>query len=154
MSKSKPPVRDRRAHTDRRTRPTSPLSFSSMFGSRRHVRRADDRQIYLYVDRYSLRSVFVVLGIVLLSLTDAMFTLQLVAKGAQEINPVMDFFLQKGPLPFLIAKYLITGTCLVLFIVHKNHYFLKGKIRVKTLMIMVFIMYVVLIAYELVLFLK
>jgi hypothetical protein len=142
---------ERRVQTDRRNKHTSPLTFSSLTGSRQHLRRVDDRASARYVDRYGTRSVFTVLFIVALSVTDATFTLKLVSLGAQELNPVMDFFLQYGPIPFLVAKYLITGSCLVWFLVHKNFSIWGGSVSVKSILITVLVMYGALIFYELLL---
>jgi len=149
MARNKIPDPDRRIKKDRRSKPTSPFTSSSLFGARKHVRRAEDKNRHIYVDRYSTRAVLTVVVTVLLSLADAIFTIKLVGRGAEEINPVMDFFLQDGPVPFLIAKYLLTGTCLVLFLVHKNHPFLFGLIRVKSLMVGALVIYTLLIFYEL-----
>ncbi len=149
MARNKTPDPDRRINKDRRSKPTSPFTSSSLFGARKHVRRDEDKNRHMYVDRYSTRAVLTVIMTILLSLADAVFTIKLVEGGAEEINPVMDFFLQDGPIPFLIAKYLLTGTCLVLFLVYKNHPFLFGLIRVKSLMVGALIIYTLLIFYEL-----
>ncbi len=142
---------ERRAQADRRDRPTSPIRISSLFGARQHLRRAEDRENPRYVDRYGTRSVFTVLFIVALSLMDATFTLRLVGMGAQELNPVMDFFLKHGAVPFLLAKYLITGSCVVWFLIHKNFRIWGGRVSVKAILVTVLLMYVALIVYELVL---
>ena len=146
-----PSLPDRRRIKERRAKPTSPLSPSSLFGSRGHFRREEDRKKYRYVDLYSLRSVLTIFTTIILSLTDAIFTLRLVSLGAKEINPVMDFFLQFGPFPFLISKYLLTGSCLIWFLVHKNFTIWRGRIKVKTILIGVLILYLILIIYELIL---
>ena len=82
---------------------------------------------------------------------DATFTLRLVGMGAQELNPVMDFFLKHGAVPFLLAKYLITGSCMVWFLIHKNFRIWGGRVSVKAILVTVLLMYVALIVYELVL---
>jgi len=106
------------------------------------------------MDRYSLRSVLVVVFTVVLSIIDAALTLELVSHGAKELNPVMNFFLSYGPYPFLVVKYLITGVCLVVFLIHKNYSVFGGRVSVKNLLIIVLVTYVVLIGYELVLLMK
>ncbi len=144
---------DRRSKNDRRAKPTSPLTTSSLFGLRTNSRRVQDKKKHRYVDRYSRRSVSLIIVTILLSIADANFTLKLVSTGAQEINPVMDFFLNFGPIPFLIAKYLLTGTSLIMFLVHKNFTIWGGWLKVKNLLIFVLVMYVILIIYELILLL-
>ncbi|MFQ5771126.1 MAG: DUF5658 family protein, partial [bacterium] len=117
---------DRRTTQDRRSKPTSPLSPSSLFGARAFIRRQEDRVKQRYVDRYSLRAVSAILLTIILSIADATFTLKLVSMGAKEINPLMDFFLKFGPLPFLFFKYIINGTCLIWLLINKN-YTILGK---------------------------
>lgn len=148
------PSEERRTARDRRTKPTSPLSIASLFGSRTRYRRKEDQAKYYYVDRYSLLSILVVLFTIMLSVTDAFFTLKLVAIGAQEANPVMDYFLQFGPLPFIIAKYILTGACLIWFLVHKNYAVFGGPVRVKHLLLGALVIYMALISYELFLFVR
>lgn len=140
---------DRRVQEDRRAKTTSPLSLSSFFGSRKDIRRKADRDNHYYIDRYSLRSVLTVLSALILSVADAIFTLHLVSMGATEINPVMDFFLQFGPLPFLLVKYFLTGTSLIWILVHKNYYLFAGRLRTKYILIAIPILYSILIMYEL-----
>ena len=146
------PHNDRREPEDRRARSTSPLSSASLQGTRSYFRRSEDRRKYYYVDRYGLRSVGVVMLAVFLSLTDAFFTLNLLELGAREANPVMNLFLRFGELPFLAAKYLLTGGCLLWFLIHKNYSLFGTRFTVKTLMVSVLVIYSVLIVYELILF--
>jgi len=140
---------ERRSGIDRRTRTTSPLSSRSLFGSRRRVRRKEDREIHYYVDRYDLTSVLAFLCTLLLSVADTFLTLLLVDAGASELNPVMDFYLKAGPIPFLMAKHLLTSSCLILFLVHKNYQLLSGRITPWNILVVVPFLYALLVAYEL-----
>ena len=144
------PDPDRRKQ-NRRYKPTSPITVPSLFGKRKNVRRDEDRLTQPYVDLYSFSSVLSVLVTLILSVTDAIFTLKLISLGGSELNPFMDFFLQLGPFPFLIVKYLLTGTCLIVFLVHKNRVIFGGRLRVKFLLIFSLLVYFILIIYELVL---
>ena len=45
----------------------------------------------------------------ILSCMDAFFTLQLLDRGAIEINPVMDAVIGRGTLSFAVTKMLLTG---------------------------------------------
>jgi hypothetical protein len=140
---------ERRSGRDRRRRPTTPFSLSSLFGSRRLGRRKEDRLIHYYVDRYGWRSVGVFLASLGLCLADAFMTLHLLSRGAQELNPVMDFFLRIGPIHFLLAKYLVTGASLMWLLIHKDYPLLKGRIKGKNLLLAVPLLYAVLVVYEL-----
>jgi hypothetical protein len=143
------PFVERRSGTDRRQRPTSPLSVSSLFGSRRQGRRKTDRLAHHYVDRYGMRAVGAVLASLLLCMIDGFMTLYLLSQGAQELNPVMDYFLRIGPLAFLLVKYLITGVCLTWLLVHKDYPMMRGLIRGKSLLVAVPVLYGLLVLYEL-----
>lgn len=140
---------ERRSGVDRRRKPTSPFSLSSLFGSRRYGRRKEDRLIYYYVDRYGWRSISAVLTSLLLCLTDAFMTLHLLSRGAQELNPVMDYFINIGPIHFLAVKYAITGVALTWLLIHKDYPLFKGRIKGKNLLLPVPVLYALLVAYEL-----
>ncbi len=139
---------------DRRRKPTNPLSLSSLFGSRRSFRRAQDRELHYYVDRYGSKSVAVLLAAVLLSTLDALITLHLVSVGGEEINPLMDFLLGLGPAPFLAIKFAITGTSLLVLLVHKEYRWVGGRLRVKYVMAGVLFAYLLLLAWEIFLYVR
>ena len=143
---------DRRS-TDRRAHPTNPLSKSSLLGRRKNIRREEDRFAQPYVDRYSFKSVATVVVTLILSMMDAVFTLKLVSLGGKELNPIMDFFLQFGPFPFLLVKFFFLLSCLMVFLVHKNRNVFWDRVSVKALLLSALGIYVVLILYELTLLL-
>jgi len=102
---------------DDRRRPGLPrLRYLFLGGRRRAVRRATDTRRVFILDRYSPRLFAAMMGILVLSILDAALTLYLVAHGASEINPVMNYFLQMGPAVFMTAKYLFTSIAVVIFV--------------------------------------
>jgi len=109
---------ERRAD-DRRLQPTSP--WNGLFGPVRRAggRRSSDHR-RAYVDRYTRSDVALLMAIFLLNVADAFFTMLWLDRGGREANPVMDFFLDIGPMAFLIQKCLVVGFWLVLLLVHKN----------------------------------
>jgi hypothetical protein len=110
---------ERRA-VDRRNRPTPMFSRYTFFGGRRHVvRRAEDDQ-EVFVDRYSTGLLLAVLGVVLLNLADAFFTLLFLAHGGQEMNPIVDQVLAYGPHVFILFKTLGIGVCAGFLTLTKN----------------------------------
>ncbi len=142
---------ERRSGIDRRARPTSPFSWSSLTGSRSYARRRDDRDVHYYVDRYGYPAAFAFFVTLLLSLADAFFTMKLISAGARELNPVMDYFLRFGPVPFVTAKYLLTASGLTWLLIHKNYRMLKGRITGEFLFLGVLVAYMALLVYEMVL---
>ena len=112
------PAGERRETASRRSRPTR--LWDSLYGltRRRAGRRSDDRT--LYVDRFSLPDVLLMLGIFLLNVFDALFTLIYLSHGGEEANPVMDGLLQVSDWAFLAQKCFVVGLWLVFLTVHKN----------------------------------
>lgn len=108
-----PPVRE---GEDRRQRPTPMLSRYTFRGRRRKIRR--DREINggYYVDRQSTFEVVAVLSLLVLTVTDALATLHILAKGGSELNPIMASTLELGDSYFLATKlsFSIVGGVLIL----------------------------------------
>jgi len=103
----------RRTVPDRRRGPTPILSRYTLRGQRKDVRRDEDRRRHIYVDQYSLRFFLLLMAILLLGTADAFLTLYHVhVNNAEELNPIMDFFLGIGPKMFFNVKYILTALCL------------------------------------------
>jgi hypothetical protein len=75
---------------------------------RRSVRRTDDRRRLILLDWYPDALLVLSALVLILSVTDALLTLYLLHHGAYELNPILAYFLKKGPLSFLAVKYLLT----------------------------------------------
>ena len=111
----------RRTVPDRRRGPTPILSRYTLRGQRKDVRRDEDRRRHIYVDQYSLRFFLLLMAILLLGTADAFLTLYHVhVNNAEEMNPIMDFFLGIGPKMFFNVKYILTALCLTVLCLHKN----------------------------------
>jgi hypothetical protein len=143
---------DRRSLIDRRAKQTSPFSLVSLRGSRKTIRRAEDRSKHLYVDLYGFDESLLFVLILMLSVADAFLTLELVGGGMTEMNYVMYYYMQLGPLPFVLVKYFLTAVGVILLLIHKNYFFFLGLVRVKTILVGLAVMYSTLITYELLLF--
>ncbi len=78
-----------------------------------------------------------------------MLTLYLIRNGATEVNPIMEYYLKYGPLPFLAAKYLLTTASVILLLIHKNVYLFGTKIRAKFLFIIFFTVFASVVLWEL-----
>ncbi len=119
------------------------------FGRRKKIRRNKDHQESYFLDHYSSRVFAIIIGIILLSLTDAMLTLYLIRHGAAEANPVMEHFLRYGTLTFLAAKYLLTTASIVLLLIYKNVHLFGTRIRAKYLFIVIFLIFASVVLWEL-----
>jgi len=110
-----------RVLADRRSRPTPMLSRYTCRGRRWGVRRAEDRERNIYVDRYGWPLILLLAFIMLLGTADALLTLyHIQVHDAREMNPVMDFFLGKSPHVFFHVKFWVTILCLLILCFHKN----------------------------------
>jgi len=132
---------------DRRRRPTPMLSRYSFFGRRKYIRRDEDKDKHIYVDRYSLRTLLFILAILLLGIADAILTLYHInTNQAKELNPIMDFFLRISPHIFFNVKYVVTALCLLVLCLHKNLPIVKHLLNA------VFVIYLIIIINHIYLF--
>jgi hypothetical protein len=124
---------EQRSGRDRRRRVFPPLRFLIAGGRRRGVRRSEDLRRIVILDRYSSKLLISVIGILFLSLLDGLLTLYLIEHGSAEINPVMDYFLKKGPFIFALAKYVLTSVAVVIFVVLANNVLPRSNFRAQKL---------------------
>jgi len=118
-------------------------------GRRSGVRREEDRQKSYRIDRHSLDTLTAVLLLVVLSILDAMLTLFLISHGAAEVNPIMAYFLNHGPLAFFSAKYVFTCVFVFVILMHTHYYLFGTKVRVKTLFVVFAIPLALVVKWEL-----
>ena len=111
-----------RNHSDRRRQPTPLISQYTFGGGRRKtIRRVTEKRSHLFVDLYSSRLMFIVVTVITLSSIDAYLTLLLIEKGkVVEANPFMASVLSYGVFPFIIVKFLITASALIVLCLFKN----------------------------------
>jgi len=122
---------------DRRVNHWPSLKWFLFGGRRAHIRREEDRKQIRFLDRYPATIFGPAILIISLSVLDAILTIYLLSHGAVEVNPVMNFCLQKGPTFFIIIKYFITSLAVVLLVIF-NHTFLHNA-RINTRVIVPFI---------------
>ncbi len=101
------------------------FSRYSFFGGRRQGGRREGEVSNLYVDRYPVGLSLLVVGIFLLNVLDAVFTLLHLQQGGQEWNPIVAQFLVLGPQPFFFIKCGITAGCLLFLLMHVRFYMVK-----------------------------
>ena len=107
---------ERRSGKDRRKRSFYFLRRPLSPGRRRTLRRKSDRCRFFLFDYYSPKLLYAIVLVLLLSVVDALLTLVLIGEGAQELNPVMAYFLAFGPNIFLLVKYVITSVSVVIVV--------------------------------------
>lgn len=92
------------------------LSRYTFRGRRRALRRDEDGQGGYYVDRRSTFEIAAVLSLLVLTITDALATLHIIARGGSELNPLMASALELGNSYFLASKlaFSVIGGLLIL----------------------------------------
>lgn len=118
-------------------------------GRRRMLRRASDQR-GVCLDWHPTGLWIVALGILVLSALDAAFTLTLVQYGASEANPLLRPLLERDRHEFINLKLLLTAVPLVLLVAH-SRLVIYRYIRVERIIHGLLLVYLVVIAYELLL---
>ena len=139
---------DRRSGFDRRCGNIGVFSKYWLTGRRAVIRRVEDRQRHYRIDRYSAKTLAVILLIVMLSVIDAILTLDLISRGAGELNPIMDYYLGHGPLAFFGVKYFLTWAAVIIILLNKNIYLFNTKIQAKVLFIVFLVPLVLVVQWE------
>ena len=132
-----------------RRKNTAKAAFYSLFMNRRvnNSRRSEHHEGYVDVHESSL--FYMAFGAILLCSADAFFTLTLINfHGSRELNPVMDYLLQKDVTLFFYVKFIFTSIAVMFLVMHKN-FLLFNRITGRHLLITAFCMYATLVAYEL-----
>ena len=92
----------------------------ALYMSRRKTHRRDAHTATYYSDHYGPYIFSAALVLMLLCIVDAYFTLMLLQYGSSELNPILDWALNKHVLLFFSLKYTVTAGCVVLTVMHKH----------------------------------
>jgi len=141
---------DRRDAIDRRGGLLKTFLYGNFRPRRRSSRRHTDGHYYWF-DWHEPRVLYLALGILLLSCTDALFTLNLLHAGAGEANPVMASMLTLGMDNFVVGKICVTSISVMILVATARRTFV-GPFSVEHLLQTIFAGYVVLISYEVYMF--
>jgi hypothetical protein len=93
------------------------------------------------------------ISVLCLSMINGLATLQLIAAGMEEANPVMRFVMASGPGYFLAATLAMTGTGMIVLVAARRRTLLGTSIRSPHVLLGIAALYALLIAYELALWL-
>ncbi len=138
---------ERRTTGSRRTYNLRTL-YKCMLSPRRfNGRRAADRR-FPVLDRFDGGMAFLAIGLMVLSICDSVFTLTLIANGGSELNPFMNWFLQRSIAEFVAVKMVLTAVPAILLVATGN-VLVFGKIRARSVLAGFVGLYCGLIVYEL-----
>ena len=146
-TRCKPPPEDRH-RSDRRSQPTTWWAALVPTGRRLRARRASEHFQQYFVDRFPSHTFLLIVLLLSLSTTDAAITLLLLDDGCEEVNPVMNILLNKGPYEFILGKYCLTAFGMPVLLIFKNYYLFGTRFRVSYLIPMFVFLYLVLMGYQ------
>ena len=141
-----PPVPERR-DSERRTSSVWSFTYGS-FRPRRRLGRRDGDHERIFLDWHEPRVLYLVLAIVLMCCADALFTLNLMAIGAEEMNVLMGALIALDVERFLAIKIGVTCASVVLLAIAARRQFL-GMVPVIRVLQLFCAGYAVLILWEL-----
>ncbi len=93
------------------------------------IRRASLAEVH------STKTLAVILLIIVLTIADAYLTLDLIGRGAVELNPIMAYYLNHGVLAFFATKYLLTCASIIVILFIKDLYLFRTRIQGKILFV-------------------
>ena len=140
---------DRRSGKDRRCNKIPGIKSLFIYGRRKKIRRQNDKYKITYFDQYSSALFVVIISILFLNIIDALLTLLLIDQGATEINPIMAYFLNFGPLTFISVKYFLISFSIIVLLIFNNVFLRKIKIFTRSLFSYAIGMFMIVIGWEL-----
>jgi uncharacterized protein DUF5658 len=139
---------ERRGRPDRRRR----LWWSILYGSFRPRRRSPSRRTqdarYHPIDWHGAHLWAVSIGILTFSVADAFLTMNLMSRGAIEVNPLMAAVIGRNVAVFAALKMAITGVGVMMMVFLARYRFMR-VVRVEIMLYCIFGTYFVLICHEL-----
>jgi len=140
---------ERRLGEDRRKRKVPPMKYLIFGGRREKNRRDTDDHGFIFVDRYNPKYLVVIIGIMILSLSDALFTLYFIGHGAQEVNPLMNHLLNISPWLFLATKFLLTSFGVICILIFSKMYFKPFNVRISSFFTGILVVLVLVLLWQL-----
>ena len=140
---------ERREKQDRRRHNWRTVTYCGFHarGRRRDARRSGQNY---YLDWYDPKLVFTGIAVLLMSCLDALFTLTLLSRGANEANYFMARLLETGDGLFVAVKVAVTAFA-ILFLMMHSHFHVLRITSGKHLLQLAVVVYGLLIGYELIL---
>ena len=147
--KTKPYHREYRSGADRRKRKIPPLKYLLFGGRRKRIRRKKDENGLIILDTHG-PWVFVLAVIIwVLSIVDGLLTLNLIGRGAHEINPVMSYLIQLNPYIYFFTKCFLTAISVIILILFRNYRSKIFRVRITNLLPVIAVLFIIVIFYQL-----
>ncbi len=139
-------LHERRHSSDRRRHSVWSFLYGGLRPRRRSGRRVGDEH-RIFLDWHEPRVLYLALAILLMSCADALFTLNLLAVGGEELNAFMRALLSQGVRWFLWAKIGLTAFGIIVLVIAARRLVL-GRWPVVWMIRLFFVGYVALIGWE------
>jgi hypothetical protein len=140
---------DRRSGKDRRLQKIPEIKSLFIHKSRKKIRRKNDKYKIFYFDQYSSKLFVAIILFLFLNIIDGLLTLFLLDHGATEINPIMAYFLNFGPLTFMSVKYFFVSYSVIILLIFNNVFLRKIKIYTRALFSCSIGVFMLVVAWEL-----
>ncbi len=139
---------ERRSGKDRRKTARPGIRFLFRGGTRERIRRQEDRNIIFWADRYSQTLFGAIVLILFLSVLDGLLTLFLLGHNAEELNPIMAYYLNIGPYTFFAVKYFLTCGAIVILLLCQNIFLRTIRIYTHSLFYIIVAAFIAVVAWE------
>ena len=117
-------------------------------GRRQRVRRSAEREGPFFTDCHDALTLAFIVGVLVLCIVDGVLTIELLGVNSVEANPVMRFLLDRGHLPFMVGKYVMTAVGLPFLVVYKNWPLFGTRFRAGFLLPVFLGLYLALVTYQ------
>lgn len=141
-------IENRRMTEDRREFGWRTVLFGFIRSRRRNLRREGDAGV-IFIDWHHPWLFFLAVGTMLLSVTDAFLTLQLIELGMYEANPVMASVMNNSTAVFAASKLGLTAFGILTLVYLAKSRFLD-RVRTGLFLTALFAVYACLVCYEIV----
>ena len=141
--------RESRNGKDRRKRKIPPLKYLLFGGQRKRIRRKEDEGKLIILDTHGPWVFVLTVIILVLSIIDGLLTLNLVSRGAQEVNPLMSFLIHINPYIYFFVKCFLTIVAVIILILLRNYRSKIFRMRVANLLPLIAVFFVLVIFYQL-----
>lgn len=138
---------ERRMATERRAQTVWSMFYGGLRPRRRRLRRAGE-DTRLLLDWHEPKVLYLAITILLMSCADALFTLNLLAAGGEEVNTLMRSLIENDIRAFLLAKIGLTAISVVLLVIAANRE-VMGGFSVRGVLKAICLGYATLLCYEL-----
>ena len=135
-----------RSDSERRSFSWRTVFFGFLRSRRRSSRRADEIES-VFTDWYHPWLFFLATGTMILSVSDAFFTLQLLERGAIEMNPIMDAIIGTSTLMFAVTKLSLTAFGILVLVFLSRARFMN-RLRTGVILTVFCSFYACLVCYE------